>query len=55
MILVVKVKDTENIIGLKECVSTLLEQIADVERIDVFEDNEIHIKVKELRAWQNSK
>lgn len=47
MIFVVKIKDTENIIGLKECVAALVENFAEIERIDVYQDNEIFIKVKE--------
>ena len=35
MTLIIKVKDTDNIIGLKEDIVYRLEQIADVESVDV--------------------
>lgn len=40
MILVVKIKDTDNIIGVKEDIASRIEDIADVERIDVYTDTE---------------
>ena len=38
MLIIVKVKDTENIIGLKEDIAMRLEGVADIERIDVVDD-----------------
>ncbi len=38
MIVVIKVKDTDNIIGLKEDIAMRLEGVVDIERIDVCED-----------------
>lgn len=38
MTITIKVKDTDNIIGLKEDISTRLEDIVDILRIDVEED-----------------
>ena len=35
MILLIKVKDTDNVIGLKEDIAMRLEGVADIERIDV--------------------
>ena len=35
MFIIVKVKDTDNIIGLKEDIAMRLEGVADIERIDV--------------------
>lgn len=39
MILIVKVKDTDNIIGLKEDIVYRLEQVADVEWVEVRDEN----------------
>jgi hypothetical protein len=39
MILIVKVKDTDNIIGLKEDIVSRIEDIVDVVRVDVEEDS----------------
>lgn len=38
MQLIIKVKDTDNIIGLKEDIAARLEGVVDIERIDVFVD-----------------
>ena len=38
MLIIVKVKDTDNIIGLKEDIAMRLEGVADIERIDVVDD-----------------
>lgn len=38
MLIIVKIKDTENIIGLKEDISARLEGVAEIERIDVCEE-----------------
>lgn len=38
MYILIKVKDTDNIIGLKEEIAMRLEGIADIERIDVREE-----------------
>lgn len=38
MLIIIKAKDTENIIGLKEDISARLEGVADIERIDICED-----------------
>ena len=35
MVIIVKVKDTDNIIGLKEDIAMRLEGVVDIERIDV--------------------
>lgn len=43
MLIVVKVKNTENIIGLKEDIVARLEDVADVERVNVFENGAIKI------------
>ena len=40
MIITIKVKDTDNIIGLKEDISARLEGVADILRIDVEEDRQ---------------
>lgn len=40
MILVVKIKDSDNIIGVKEDIASRIEAIADVERIDVYTNTE---------------
>lgn len=45
MIVVLKVKDTDNIIGIKEIIASRLENICEVERIDVYTD-EIKIEQK---------
>lgn len=38
MLIIIKVKDTDNIIGLKEDIAMRLEEVADIVRIDVRED-----------------
>lgn len=38
MLLLIKVKDTDNVIGLKEDIAMRLEGVADIERIDVNAD-----------------
>lgn len=38
MLIIVKVKDTDNIIGLKEDIVSRIEDIVDVVRVDVEED-----------------
>lgn len=43
MIIVVKVKDTDNIIGLKEDIAARLEDMVDVEKIGVFENGSVKI------------
>lgn len=40
MILVVKIKDSDNIIGIKEDIAARIESVADVERIDVYTNAE---------------
>lgn len=40
MIIVIKTKDTDNIIGLKEELAACLEGVADIERIDVYDDKQ---------------
>ena len=42
MLIIVKVKDTDNIIGLKEDIAMRLEGVADIERIDVVDDRKEH-------------
>lgn len=44
MIVVVKIKDTANIIGVKEDISSRLEAICDVERIDVYANEQFEQK-----------
>ena len=38
MLIIIKAKDTENIIGLKEDIAARLEGMADIERIDIYEN-----------------
>ena len=38
MLIVIKAKDTDNIIGLKEDIAMRLEGVVDIERIDVTDD-----------------
>lgn len=38
MLIVIKVKDTDNIIGLKEDIAARLEDVTDIKRIDVYDD-----------------
>ena len=40
MILVIKIKDSDNIIGIKEDIASRIESIADVERIDIYTNAE---------------
>lgn len=40
MLIIIKVKDTDNIIGLKEDLATRLENVADIERVDVYDDKQ---------------
>ena len=40
MYIIVKIKDTDNIIGVKEAIAMRLEDIADIVRIDVREEVE---------------
>ena len=40
MYIIIKIKDTDNIIGVKEDIAMRLEDIADIERIDVREEVE---------------
>lgn len=40
MHIIIKIKDTDNIIGVKEQIAMRLEGIADIERIDVREEAE---------------
>ena len=42
MFIIVKVKDTDNIIGLKEDIAMRLEGVVDIERIDVIDDRKEH-------------
>lgn len=46
MLIIVKVKDTDNIIGLKEDVAMRLEGVADIERIDVIDDRKEQTQCK---------
>lgn len=51
MLIIVKVKDTDNIIGLKEDVAMRLEGVADIERIDVHpSDGKDFYSPEEVRA-----
>lgn len=43
MLIVIKVKETDNIIGLKEDIAARLEDVVDIKRIDVFENGAIKI------------
>lgn len=40
MYIIIKTKNTDNIIGLKEDIAMRLEGVADIERIDVRDDRE---------------
>ena len=40
MIIVTRIKNTDNIIGLKEQIAMCLEGVADIERIDVYDDKQ---------------
>ncbi len=40
MLIIIKTKNTDNTIGLKEDIAMRLEEIADIVRIDVREDEE---------------
>ena len=42
MFIIVKVKDTDNIIGLKEDIAMRLEGVVDIERIEVIDFREEH-------------
>ena len=42
MLIIVKIKDTDNIIGLKEDIAMRLEGVVDIERIDVIDDRKEH-------------
>lgn len=44
MILVVKIKDSDNIIGIKEDIAARIESVADVERIDVYANEQFEQK-----------
>lgn len=51
MLIIVKVKDTDNIIGLKEDIAARLEDVVDIERIDVRDDGQ----ERDRTIWANSK
>ncbi len=56
MILVIKIKDSDNIIGIKEDIASRIEAVADVERIDVYtnaEYKEGRCREKEKRTFNN--
>lgn len=38
MLIVIKIKDTDNIIGAKEAIAARLEDMADIQRIDVYSE-----------------
>ena len=40
MIIIIKIKDTDNIIGLKEELAACLEGVADIQRIDVCDEKQ---------------
>lgn len=40
MLIILKVKDTDNIIGLKEDIAARLEGVADIQQIDIIEERE---------------
>lgn len=46
MVIVIKTKDPEDIIGLKERLAYTVESVADVERVDVFGDAEYRQKIE---------
>lgn len=46
MLIVIKAKDTDNIIGLKEDIAMRLEGVVDIERIDVTDDRKDETNVK---------
>lgn len=41
MLIIIKVKDTDNIIGVKEDIAARLEDVVDIERFDVLGENKI--------------
>lgn len=45
MLIIIKIKDTDNIIGVKEDIAARLEDVVDIERFDVLDDNKIGGKV----------
>lgn len=47
MFIIVKVKDTDNIIGLKEDIAMRLEGVVDIERIDVSDLDTFHYTITE--------
>lgn len=57
MIIVIKLKDTDNIIGAKEEIAMRLEGIADILRIDIIDDTNDEVKsnrdqVKGEEQWK---
>lgn len=40
MIIIIKIKDTDNIIGLKEELAACLEGVADIQRIDICDEKQ---------------
>lgn len=40
MLVILRVKETDNLIGLKEDIAARLEDVADIERIDIYEESE---------------
>ena len=63
MFVLIKVKDTENVIGLKEDIAMRLEGVADIERIEIIKNGgSYHVKddtitadiVVHERLWQHN-
>ena len=51
MLLLIKVKDTENVIGLKEDIAMRLEGVADIERIEIIKNGgSYHVKDDTITA-----
>ena len=55
MLIIVKVKDTNNIIGVKEDIATRLEGVVDIERIDVCGNNDIDPKLITTKILEREK
>ena len=50
MYIIIKIKDTDNIIGVKETIAMRLEDIADIERIDVREEDDTYAEKRRNKA-----
>ena len=50
MYILIKIKDSDNIIGVKEDIAMRLEDIADIERIDVREEGDTYAEKRRNKA-----